>query len=106
DQVEIMADCSSLEDVEIANRLDFDYIGTTLYGYAKETKGKKIYDHDFQFVKDVIRLSHKPVIAEGNIETPEMMAKAFELGAYSVVVGSAMTRPQIITEKFAKRLSK
>ena len=45
------------------------------------------------------RIKH-PLIAEGNIDTPEKVKRVLELGAYSVVVGSAITRPQLITKKF------
>ena len=41
-----------------------------------------------------------PVIAEGNIDTPQKAKRVLELGCYSVVVGSIITRPQIITKRF------
>lgn len=102
--IELMADCSSLEDARIADELGFDYIGTTLHGYTAETKGQRLYDQDFAFLKDVVATVKKPVIAEGNIMSPEMLARAFEIGVYSVVVGGAITRPQQITERFAKAI--
>jgi N-acylglucosamine-6-phosphate 2-epimerase len=40
---------------------------------------------------DLIRDTDMPVICEGGIRTPEMMRRAFALGAYSVVVGTAIT---------------
>lgn len=104
--IELMADCSSLEDARIADELGFDYIGTTLHGYTAETKGKRLYDHDFSFLKDVVATVKQPVIAEGNIMSPEMLARAFDIGVYSVVVGGAITRPQQITERFANEIKK
>ena len=44
------------------------------------------------------------VIAEGNINTPEKARRVIELGAFSVVVGSIITRPQLITKSFAEAL--
>ena len=44
------------------------------------------------------------VIAEGNINTPEKARRGIELGAFSVVVGSIITRPQLITKSFAEAL--
>src|SRR5699024_3126751 len=38
-QIEVMADCSDIEDVKNAEALGFDYIGTTLHGYTKATEG-------------------------------------------------------------------
>lgn len=44
------------------------------------------------------------MIAEGNIMTPEMLERAFELVVDSVVVGGAITRPQQISKRFAARM--
>ena len=44
------------------------------------------------------------MIAEGNINTPEKAQRVVELGAYCVVVGSIITRPQVITKMFADAL--
>jgi N-acylglucosamine-6-phosphate 2-epimerase len=43
-----------------------------------------------------------PVIAEGRIWEPAEAAHALALGAFAVVVGSAITRPQLITARFAR----
>ena len=43
-----------------------------------------------------------PFIAEGGIWSPEEARLAIECGAFAVVVGSAITRPQIITERYAR----
>lgn len=100
--VELMADCSTVQEAISAEELGFDYIGTTLYGYTEETKGEKLYADDFEFLKEVVKSVQKPVVAEGNIMTPEMMKTSFELGSYAVVVGGAITRPQQITARFAE----
>lgn len=102
--VELMADCSTIEDAKIADELGIDYIGTTLHGYTAETEGEKLFKNDFAFLKEVVASVNKPVIAEGNIMTPEMLERAFELGVHSVVVGGAITRPQQITERFAAKV--
>jgi len=99
-----MADISSLEDALQAEQLGFDCISTTLYGYTKETSGKHIYDDDFSFLKLLLKEIRIPVIAEGNIITPEMAAKAIFLGAHAVVVGGAITRPQLITQRFVNSI--
>jgi N-acylglucosamine-6-phosphate 2-epimerase len=44
-----------------------------------------------------------PVVLEGRIWEPEQVNKAFELGAHCVVIGSAITRPQLITRRFVFR---
>lgn len=45
-----------------------------------------------------------PIIAEGHISTPEELVSAYKSGADSVVVGSAITRPEIITKRFVDNL--
>ena len=42
---------------------------------------------------------------EGHIYTPEDAMKVLFLGAHSVVVGSAITRPHLITARFTDLLS-
>ena len=39
-------------------------------------------------------------LSEGNIDTPEKARRVLELGCFSVVVGSIITRPQLITKRF------
>ena len=53
--------------------------------------------------KIIANVKHR-VIAEGNINTPQKAKRVIELGAFSVVVGSIITRPQLITKAFAQAL--
>lgn len=97
-----MADCSTIDEMLVADQLGFDFIGTTLVGYTKQSQGDKIESNDFEIIRKALsKLSH-PLIAEGNIDTPDKVHRVLELGAYSVVVGSAITRPQLITKKFVE----
>lgn len=99
-----MADCATLQECLTAEALGFDCVGTTLYGYTEETDGEKLYNNDFEFLKQVVSAVSVPVIAEGNVMTPEMAVTALKHGAHSVVVGGAITRPQQITERFVKAI--
>lgn len=105
-KIQLMADISSLEDALEAVRLGFDCVSTTLYGYTNETKGCKLYENDFEFIKIILKNVSIPVIAEGNIITPEMAGMVLDLGAYSVVVGGAITRPQQITSRFVEEIKR
>ncbi|WP_212391775.1 N-acetylmannosamine-6-phosphate 2-epimerase [Sporosarcina beigongshangi] len=98
--IQLMADISTLEDALEAERLGFDCVSTTLYGYTNETSGCKLYENDFDFIKVILNNVRIPVIAEGNILTPEMAKTVISLGAHSVVVGGAISRPQQITSRF------
>lgn len=95
-----MADCSTIEEAIHADELGFNFIGTTMVGYTKESKGLKIEEKDFEIIKTIIQKVKHPVIAEGNIDTPQKAKRVLELGCYSVVVGSIITRPQLITKRF------
>lgn len=95
-----MADCSTIEEAIHADELGFDFIGTTMIGYTKESKGLKIEENDFEIIRTIIQKVKHPVIAEGNIDTPQKAKRVLELGCYSVVVGSIITRPQLITKRF------
>ena len=100
----LMADCSTLEEALHADELGFDFIGTTLVGYTEESRELRIEDNDFELIREILsRVSHR-VIAEGNIDTPEKVRRVMDLGVYIVVVGSAITRPQLITRTFVKAL--
>lgn len=101
---ELMADISTVEEASHAEELYFDYIGTTLYGYTNNTKGNKLYDNDFSFLKDVIHAVQTPVIAEGNLAAPEMLRSVFQLDIHAAVVGGAITRPKEITKRFLSEI--
>jgi len=105
-EVQLMADISSLEDALEAEKLGVDCVSTTLYGYTNETKGCKLYENDFEFIKTILKNVSIPVIAEGNIMTPEMARTVLQQGAYSVVVGGAITRPQQITTRFVEEIKR
>lgn len=96
----LMADCATLEEMIHADELGFDFVGTTLVGYTEQSKGDKIETNDFEIIRKLLEVSKHPVIAEGNIDTPEKVRRVLDLGCYSVVVGSIITRPQVITKRF------
>lgn len=99
-----MADCSTVEEALHADELGFDFIGTTLVGYTDQSRHLKIENNDFEIIREILAKAKHPVIAEGNINTPEKAKRVIELGCYSVVVGSIITRPQLITKSFAQVL--
>lgn len=102
----LMADCSTLEECIYADALGFDFIGTTMVGYTPESKGLKIDEDDFCLLRDVIKNVKHRVIAEGNIDSPLKARRVLELGAFAVVVGSSITRPQLITKKYTEAIEK
>ncbi|GAA0593510.1 N-acetylmannosamine-6-phosphate 2-epimerase [Virgibacillus siamensis] len=95
-----MADISTLEEGERAEEAGVDIVAPTLAGYTPYSKGAV----PLELAGELVRNLNIPVIAEGNFDTPEKAQKALQLGVHAVVVGSAITRPQIITRKFATAL--
>lgn len=98
----VMADISTLEEGIEAARLGADLVGTTLSGYTPYSPQQE--EPDFELVRALARAVSVPVIAEGRYFTPEEVNRALELGAYAVVVGTAITNPWKITERFVRKL--
>ena len=65
-----------------------------------KARGIRVNADDFKIIRDILKKVKHPVIAEGNIDTPQKAKRVLELGCYSVVVGSIITRPQVITKRF------
>ena len=101
-----MADCSTVDEALHADELGFDFIGTTMVGYTPQSKGDKIEANDFEILRKIVSNVKHKVIAEGNINTPQKARRVVELGAYSVVDGSIITRPQLITKSFVEEMEK
>ncbi|WP_300356630.1 N-acetylmannosamine-6-phosphate 2-epimerase [Fusobacterium sp.] len=97
-----MADISCVEEALFCEKIGFDIVGTTLVGYTDYTKG----NDPLTELEKVVKAVKIPVIGEGNIDTPVKAKKALEIGAYAVVVGGAITRPQQITRKFVTEMEK
>ena len=76
-----------------------------MVGYTEQSRNDKIEADDFKILREIIAGVRNKVIAEGNINTPEKAKRVIELGAFSVVVGSVITRPQLITKAFAEALA-
>lgn len=104
-QLLLMADIATVEEARQASQLGFDCVGTTLHGYTAETQGCYLAADDCRFLRDVLAAVKVSVIAEGNVETPEMAAHCLALGAHAVVVGGAITRPQQITRRFVNAIN-
>ncbi len=101
-----MADISTVEEGLKAAEAGADILSTTLAGYTLESASSPSNEPDFELLSQLIKQTGKPVILEGRIWTPEQVDKAFEIGAHAVVIGSAITRPQLITKRFVFRKGK
>ncbi len=99
-QVPIMADVSTVEEGITAEALGADLVATTMSGYTPYSR--QLAEPDLQLIRELAAAVPVPVIAEGRIATPDEARKALEMGAYAVVVGSMITRPNHITAHFVR----
>lgn len=94
-----MADIATFEEGLNCEKLGVDILSTTLSGYTKESQTESD-EPDFGLLEKLVKNTKLPIILEGKIWEPYQVKKAFELGAHCVVIGSAITRPQLITRRF------
>lgn len=97
-----MADISTVEEGINCAKLGANILSTTLSGYTSHSK-EADDGPDFELLEALVKETDVPVVLEGRIWEPWQVDKAFELGAHCVVIGSAITRPQLITKRFVQR---
>jgi glucokinase-like ROK family protein len=98
----VMADVATLEEAFAAVNAGADFVGPTLNGYTEQTRGNRSFS--WSLLADLVRDVRVPIIAEGHISTPDEARRAIAEGAFCVVVGSAITRPGVITANFVRAL--
>ncbi len=99
----VMADISNYEEGLAAQAAGADLLATTLSGYTWDSPTQEA--PDFELLHRLASSLSLPVIAEGRIATPAQAAEAIRLGAFAVVVGSAITRPALITARFVRGMA-
>ena len=95
----VMGDIATPDDAAYAISCGADMVSTTLSGYTEDSP--KQDGPDFSLIAQLAGSVPVPVIAEGRIHTPEQARKMIKLGAFAIVVGGAITRPQQIAKTFA-----
>lgn len=95
----VMADVSTVEEgVSAVETADVGFVGTTLSGYTKETR--HITKTDFELIEKLARRVDIPIICEGRIGSPDDVRRAFDCGAFAVVVGGAITGVDRLVRQF------
>jgi N-acylglucosamine-6-phosphate 2-epimerase len=84
----VMADVDTIAAAVAAQAAGADIVGTTLYGYTAQTQ--HFSPPGFELLTQMKQLNI-PAICEGGISSPQMACQALNLGAYAVVVGTAIT---------------
>ncbi len=98
----IFADVAALPEAREAAAAGVAMAAPTLSGYTDARPA--LEGPDFELLAQMIDQLPIPVIAEGRVNTPEQARRALDMGAWAVVVGSAITRPRSITARFVRAL--
>jgi N-acylglucosamine-6-phosphate 2-epimerase len=100
----LWADVATFREGVRAAESGADVVATTLAGYTPGTFVKDYRTPDFTLIHELSRALTIPVVAEGRIWDPDTATKAIALGAHAVVVGTAITRPKVVTEVFVNAI--
>jgi glucokinase len=100
--VPVLADIATVDEAVRAAEAGTDAVLSTLRGYTRETSHVKTFEP--AFIAELVRAVSVPVIAEGHIQTPEEVCAALDAGAFAIIVGTAITEPQMITRGLVSAL--
>ncbi|MFG1705066.1 N-acetylmannosamine-6-phosphate 2-epimerase [Nonomuraea sp. M3C6] len=101
--VQVMADVDGYEAGIAARESGADLVATTLSGYTGP--GPVPDEPDVELVAKLAATLGCPVIAEGRYTTPELFRAALDAGAYAAVIGTAITNPGAITQRFLRAVA-
>ncbi len=100
---QVMADVDTLEAAIEAAKAGANFVGTTLYGYTKATQN--LIPPGFKLLENLVKNLDIPIICEGGVASPQQAQKAIQLGAYAVVVGTAITGIDIQVKTYQTAIS-
>jgi len=101
-KIPVLADIATMDEALAAVEAGADAVLSTMRGYTDDTAD--IHSFDCAFIGELARVSPVPVLAEGMIQTPAQARAALDVGAYAVIVGSAITRPVTIARRFVSAI--
>lgn len=95
----VMADVSTVEEgLNAVEAAGANFVGTTLSGYTNPTK--HIVEPDFDLIEKLAAKVGVPVVCEGRIRSADDVRRAFDAGAFAVVVGGAITGVDGLVRQF------
>lgn len=98
--LDIIGDLSEVSEGDKAIMNGCSMFSTALSGYTEKTSIKNTWEPDFKLLSLLVENFQLPVLAEGRYWTLDHVKRAMDIGAHAVVIGSAITRPHLITEYF------
>lgn len=99
----LYADCATFDEAIRAAKIGADAVSSTDYGYYEGMHHRSL--PGIQIVEDLVEAlkgTDIPVVAEGGINSEEHIKQLVQAGAYNVVIGGAITRPQEQAARFCK----
>ena len=100
----VLADIATLDEALAAVAAGADCVGPTLNGYTEYTRTN--HSFDWKLLDQLVQQAGVPIMAEGHIATPDIARRAINGGAWCVIVGTAITRPGLITASFNQALDR
>lgn len=97
---QVLADVDTIDAAIAAEAAGADLVATTLYGYTARTN--HLCAPGFDLLTQLIERLDIPAICEGGISSPQLARHALDLGAYAVVVGTAITGIDHQLKRFAQ----
>lgn len=105
EEVLLMADCMTIEDIRHAYDLGFDLVSTTLSHNKPAIETSLNEGPDLPLLRQAVEeFPDLPIICEGHVHTPQDARAALDAGAWAVVVGTAITHPTSVTSWFKAAL--
>jgi N-acylglucosamine-6-phosphate 2-epimerase len=96
----VMADVATLEEgIMAVEEAGANLVSTTLSGYTLETAGAE--EPDLHLVERLANRLSVPVICEGRLRSTSDARRAFENGAFAIVVGTAITGVDWLVRHYA-----
>lgn len=100
--IPILADIDTVEAALAAESLGCDAVATTLSGYTSAPAPKL---PNIELIKKLSNSVKVPIIAEGGFNRSEHLVQAFNAGAWSVCIGTAITNPYLLAKSFVQVIS-
>ena len=91
------------ENIKKAEECGCDILSTTLSGYTEDCVDQE--EPDFKFLNALVDRSNLPIIAEGRYYQDKHITLAKTLGANNIVIGTAITRPHLITKRYNEKFN-
>ncbi|NJK38905.1 MAG: N-acetylmannosamine-6-phosphate 2-epimerase [Oscillatoriales cyanobacterium RM2_1_1] len=100
----VMADVDTIDAAIQASEAGADFVATTLYGYTPATRNQS--PPAWNLLTQLATKLKLPILCEGGIGSPEMARKALDLGAYAVIIGTAITGIDAQVMTYCRELAK